>query len=674
MKMSNPRYRPKRKFAQAVRQVYRPEVTACPYCGQRLQSTGSLYINKDVQTLTGVVNVRAYGYRCVNQACLHLEKRYRAVKAILRVSLPYGTYGLDVIAFIGWQRDRQYRQFVEIQQMLQERGLVISERHVGRLYRQYLALVGGLSQQLLAQLKETDQLHGGVIWALDGLQPDQDGTQLYVLYEIVSQRPVAAAWLDKRDTAHLQAWLKPYSQLDLRVLATLSDGEAAEVEALKQLWPEAPHQMCQVHFLGDIAQPIREGDQHLRQAMADHLAELPPVPDPQPVAPTAATLPLSSPKTALVAGLPSAEPSQPSGDTSVNQAGASAQLLAVRPTVEPCASTNSLVQTDQMVKTKPALAQPGRSILTLPVAPDPLVNHDPVRDAALRSSRLAAALSRLQELECLFHKAFQQTWRQSSRKPLTFGGLAGYRLLQSLVMALQFYLPQEGHSYLQTLLELGQQTLQQVAPLAQQVQQAAQMLRQLAHLLAVPLKTEVQPWTVTASLTHSLVVNQPSEGQQLKQLFHRTLTHFARATPLRPIVQAFLTQTKRLLAKWEADLFHCYDIPLLPSSNALLEACFNRLRRSQRRISGRKKTAELRRTAHFQVLLLPASSPQELWDLLATVPLAAYQQARRRLEAAEERQRWLYRFRRWPLKTTTAMIDEYLVLRQLVHQLDPADP
>jgi hypothetical protein len=68
---------------------------------------------------------------------------------------------------------------------------------VGRLYRQYLALLAGLTASIVATLQETEAKYGGLIWALDGLQPDQDGTQLYVLYEILSHTPVAAAWISR---------------------------------------------------------------------------------------------------------------------------------------------------------------------------------------------------------------------------------------------------------------------------------------------------------------------------------------------------------------------------------------------------------------------------------------------------------------------------------------------
>ncbi len=111
--------------------------------------------------------------------------------------MPHGTYGLDVIAYIGWEHERQKRQFKEIQGQLEEREIEISERHVGRLYRQYLALMGGLNEEKMDRLKETEQEYGGVIWAMDGLQPDKNGPQMYVLYEVLSGEAVAAAWFDK---------------------------------------------------------------------------------------------------------------------------------------------------------------------------------------------------------------------------------------------------------------------------------------------------------------------------------------------------------------------------------------------------------------------------------------------------------------------------------------------
>ena len=604
----NPRHRPKRQFEQVKRKLCQLELEKCPYCESKLKSTSTLYIDKQVQTLGGVVNVRAYGYYCSGASCSHPEKRYRAVKEVMRISLPMGTYGLDVIAYIGWQRDREHRQMKEIRQALRKKGVKISERHVGRLYRQYLALLAGMNDDLAAKLKETEAEYGGVIWALDGLQPDKNGPQLYVLYEVLGGRVVGAAWLDKKDTMHLAEWLKPYGQMELKVLATLSDGEKAEIGALEGVWSKTPHQMCHTHFLGDIAQPIREGDKRLRARLVKSFGQFPPVP----------------------------------GNEVTAQARPKARTLELL-----------LLAKRTQNKTKEPASKGGEDEET----------------SGLQLASQGPPQVRLKELEGQFRAAFRDAFERPSRKPSTFGGLAGYEQVQSLVIALQSQLPQGHQGPLQTLLEQGQQALQESAPLAQEVRQAQGYLGQITHLLFAPFnKDPPAKQTLTPA-----PAKQASQGQQVKQALQTKLTALANQPRQGSISQAFLTNTQRLTTKWEAYLFHCYDIPGLPASNTALEARFNALRRGQRRVSGQKDTSALRRGGHFQILLR-AADMTELWQRLGEVSLSAYHAARERLEAAEERQRWVYRLHRWPLKTAISMVSEYLKLHQQLNSAQPAGP
>ena len=82
---------------------------------------------------------------------------------VLRISLPRRTYGLDVLTFIGWQHEHEHKQFAEIQEKLNRRRIEVSERHVGRLYRQFLALLGGMNASVKNKLDETAKEHGGLI-------------------------------------------------------------------------------------------------------------------------------------------------------------------------------------------------------------------------------------------------------------------------------------------------------------------------------------------------------------------------------------------------------------------------------------------------------------------------------------------------------------------------------
>ena len=272
-----PAHRPHRSFPGAKRVILECELEGCVHCGKPLVPGGTWHVRKYVQTMNGPLFVAGKSKKCNSPACSHSGHHYHASK-VLRISLPQSTYGLDVLAFIGWQHEHEHKQFVEIEEMLNQRGIEVSERHVGRLYRQFLALLGGMNERVRKRLDETAEKHGGVIWGIDALQPEGHGTLLYVLYEVLSGTPVAGIQLDHPTAEELIEWLKPYQALPYKVLATLSDGEKAIIAALETCWSDAPRQRCQEHYLGNLAEPVLKVDGKLQEWMRNDLGGLPAVP------------------------------------------------------------------------------------------------------------------------------------------------------------------------------------------------------------------------------------------------------------------------------------------------------------------------------------------------------------------------------------------------------------
>ena len=272
------RHRPVRRFPDARREIVECELSSCVHCGERLQARKPWHMRKWVQTLDGPVFVAGKSKECANPECTHYGTHYYA-SGVLLISLPHSTYGLDVLSFIGWEHEREHKQLVEIQRELNGRGVLVNERTVGKLYRQFLALLGGLNQQKEKRLAAAAEEHGGLIWAMDALQPEGHGTLLYVLYEVLSQTVVSARQLDHATEEELVEWLQPYQVLPYKVLATLSDGEKAIVGAMESCWSGVPHQLCQSHFLNNLAEPVMEVDARLRQQMREDLGGLPVVPD-----------------------------------------------------------------------------------------------------------------------------------------------------------------------------------------------------------------------------------------------------------------------------------------------------------------------------------------------------------------------------------------------------------
>lgn len=231
-------------------------------------------MRKNVQTLKGPLFVAGRSKECSNPECSHHGERYYA-SGVLRISLPKSTYGMDVLAYIGWQHEHEHKQLVEIQRELNSKGILINERNVGKLYRQFLALLGAPSESIRQRLEETVAEHGGLIFGVDALQPEGYGSLLYVLYEVLSMTVVAAIQVELATEEKLTEWLQAYQEYP--VLATLSDGEERIIAAQRAVWPDAPHQRCQEHFLSNLAEDVMVHDTQLRKQMRQDLGGLPKV-------------------------------------------------------------------------------------------------------------------------------------------------------------------------------------------------------------------------------------------------------------------------------------------------------------------------------------------------------------------------------------------------------------
>ena len=115
-----------------ARYIYNPEVEACPHCGEPLRARRHYEWRKTVQQLDGAVYVVSQARACVNGVCEQQGQVYKSAAAQM-VTVPKCTYGLDVIAQIGWWRDREQLNRKQIHSRLRAGGVQISEREVDDL-------------------------------------------------------------------------------------------------------------------------------------------------------------------------------------------------------------------------------------------------------------------------------------------------------------------------------------------------------------------------------------------------------------------------------------------------------------------------------------------------------------------------------------------------------------
>jgi hypothetical protein len=218
---------------------------------------------KVVQTLTHTAHVTNLGFRCTNPACRVARAVYRSAQAEAQ-QVRGSSYGLDVVVRIGYLRFSQHRTRAEMwQQLRAETAIQISERHVQNLLDVYLALLRASQHDPREQLAETVAEHGGIILALDGLQPEQGNEQLWVVREVFSGAILGAANVQQATAPVLAGLLRPIRLSALPVLGVISDAQESTRLAVAEVFPGVPHQLCQYHALREAAEPLWEADRHL---------------------------------------------------------------------------------------------------------------------------------------------------------------------------------------------------------------------------------------------------------------------------------------------------------------------------------------------------------------------------------------------------------------------------
>jgi hypothetical protein len=217
---------------------------------------------KTVQGMTEVTMIAQRTKRCVNLSCEASPTIMGSVewRQIAPVSC---TYGYDVIAQIGWQRQTMQQSFATIHTDLRER-LRISETQVRGLYHyRYLPLLACHEREQQKHLKiVADQV--GLLLSLDGLAPEAGEAQLWLVRELVSGVTLRCGWMSQQDQAAFVAFLRPIADLGLRVTAVMSDKQSGLLPAVAEVFPQAKHAYCQSHYLRNIAVPVAEADEAMK--------------------------------------------------------------------------------------------------------------------------------------------------------------------------------------------------------------------------------------------------------------------------------------------------------------------------------------------------------------------------------------------------------------------------
>jgi hypothetical protein len=266
---------PKSLYVQQ-RRLYHPELLSCPSCGDLLVGCNYLKWDKIVQTLDQVLSVASRPGHCPHPECP--GHALRLVSAQGQGIAPANTtYGYDVVTRIGWLRQHTFATYEQIHAELSQR-VTISESHVRRLYqRSYLPLLACHERRQQGRLETLAKQQGGLIIALDGLQPEAGEPQLWFIRELSTGLTLRSGWLSRQTQGAFEDFLAPLLKQGWPILAVLSDKQTGLEQAIANKLPTSPHQFCQAHYLRNLAKPLSEADAEmkteLRKAVREHIGE-----------------------------------------------------------------------------------------------------------------------------------------------------------------------------------------------------------------------------------------------------------------------------------------------------------------------------------------------------------------------------------------------------------------
>jgi hypothetical protein len=263
-----------RTYQKVIRRWYRPIEHECPECHRTLREAMTL-TRRTVITLDGVIKLNHAGYRCPDMGCLGHQLTYRSPAADA-LALPYFTFGLDIVLLVGRLHLGKHQTVDEVHQELLERlaplGVSIARREILYLFEAYSTLLRASSeakddQQWRAQAEK----NGGIIVSVDGIQPEKGNETVYLVRDALTGRVLSAENVTSSETAVIKALLAPVVALEVKVLGTITDAQESELLAVKELWPEVPHQVCQFHVLRDASQGAFQADKQVKTAMRKHM-------------------------------------------------------------------------------------------------------------------------------------------------------------------------------------------------------------------------------------------------------------------------------------------------------------------------------------------------------------------------------------------------------------------
>jgi hypothetical protein len=240
---------------EPVRMTYTASQEVCPEDGARLWIVQ--HRARTIHRLDETVEATFRDRACPREGCAASGLHFRPAEESM-LALPGSSFGLDVVTAIGTMRFRDDASFPRIHERLAERGVPISPMAVQYQLRNYLALCSCQAGLKDPKLIEALKRQGVIVPVIDGVQFGEGDPVLYLIIDAISKRPLFGQELFCRSAKDLVPFVRQLTEIGVPILAAVSDKEKGLVPAIEEALPGTPHQFCQLHYVGNAAEPMDE--------------------------------------------------------------------------------------------------------------------------------------------------------------------------------------------------------------------------------------------------------------------------------------------------------------------------------------------------------------------------------------------------------------------------------
>lgn len=252
-------------FAQPPTLSFGPTQRFCPHCQAPLQVYKTR--RRTLHTLPlGGFTARETLRHCGQ--CPH--PTIYAAEELDQLAPAGGTFGYDVMVFVGQGLFRRQRRAQEIVEELRARHVRISRSEVGYLARKFVVYLALAHRQSAPDLQAALRAQGGYILHLDGTC-EGGGPMLMSSLDSLSEIVLGNVKVPSEKTEQLVPFLEQIKARYGVPLAAVHDMGAGILAAIRQVFGDLPDFICHFHFLRDLGKDLLGADyEAIRQRLRRH--------------------------------------------------------------------------------------------------------------------------------------------------------------------------------------------------------------------------------------------------------------------------------------------------------------------------------------------------------------------------------------------------------------------